>query len=125
MSDLPPDFPIVVYHNPRCSTSRAALARLTDNGYAPQVVEYLQTGWDKDTLKGLAKQAGGLKALLRAKEPLAVELGLKSATDAVLLKAMIAHPILVKRPIVSTPKGAVVARPMTQINAVLDRVIAE
>jgi len=118
------DFPVVIYHNPRCSTSRNALALLRDNGYAPEVVDYLKTGWSEALLKDLGARSGGLKGLLRRKEPLAAELGLAQADEATLIRAMIAHPILVERPIVATPKGAVVTRPMTKINEVLDKVIA-
>lgn len=119
------DFPVVIYHNPRCSTSRNALSLLRDNGYAPEVVDYLKTGWSEAVLTDLAARSGGLKGLLRRKEPLAAELKLSEADEATLLRAMMAHPVLVERPIIATPKGAVVARPMSRINTVLDKRIAE
>ncbi|ESQ81387.1 arsenate reductase (glutaredoxin) [Asticcacaulis sp. YBE204] len=119
------DFPVVIYHNPRCSTSRTALSLLQDNRYKPEIVEYLTAGWTEQTLLSLAAKTGGLKGLLRAKEPLAVELGLLKprVREATILKAMIKHPILVERPIIDTPKGAVVARPIERINEVLDRAV--
>ncbi|MDC7683200.1 arsenate reductase (glutaredoxin) [Asticcacaulis sp. BYS171W] len=119
------DFPVTIYHNPRCSTSRTALSLLQDKGYNPEIVEYLNVGWTEQTLLSLAAKSGGLKGLLRGKEPLAQELGLLKprVREATILKAMIKHPILVERPIIDTPKGVVVARPMERINDVMDRVI--
>ena len=114
-------FPVTIFHNPACSTSRKTLAMLRDAGYAPTVVEYLRTGWTRPQLEGLLKAMGAKpRDILRDKEALAVELGLAKASDAKILDAMVAHPILVNRPIVQTPKGARLGRPMEAVLAVLD-----
>lgn len=100
---------VTLYHNPRCSTSRAALELLRERGVEPTVVEYLKTGWDRPTLERLAAAAGGVRALLRAKEPGAA--GLAGVADAALIDAMIADPILVERPVAESDKGVRVGRP--------------
>jgi arsenate reductase len=114
------DFPVTIFHNPRCSKSRAALELIRERGIAPEVVLYLQTGWTKARLKGLLKRLG-LKPrdILRAGEAEAADL--ESASDADTLAAMVAHPILVERPIVETPLGVVVARPVERLFEVLPR----
>jgi len=108
------DFPVTIYHNPRCGTSRNTLAMIRASGVEPTVVEYLKTGWTKAQLTDLAAATGApLRDLLRAKEPLVAELKLAEpgVTDAQLLDAMVEHPILVNRPIVVTPKGTRLCRP--------------
>ena len=108
------DFPITIYHNPRCGTSRNTLAMIRAAGTEPTVIEYLKTGWTKAQLKALAAATGSpLRDLLRAKEPLVAELKLAGpdVTDDALLDAMVEHPILVNRPIVVTPKGTLLCRP--------------
>lgn len=113
---------VVIYHNPRCSTSREVLQMLIEAGRAPKVVDYLQTGWSRDLLRDLMK-VGRIDArgLLRTKEPLADELGLLDvgATTDRILSAMVANPVLVERPIVRTAKGVVVARPKERILDIL------
>ncbi|MFC5345998.1 arsenate reductase (glutaredoxin) [Brevundimonas staleyi] len=112
------DIPVTIFHNPRCSKSRAALELIREKGIEPDVVLYLQTGWTKARLKDLLKRLG-LKPrdILRAGETEAA--GLDGASDAEILTAMVAHPILVERPIVETPKGAVVGRPPERVLEVL------
>ena len=108
------DFPVTIFHNPRCGTSRNTLAMIRASGVEPTVVEYLKTGWTKAQLTDLAAATGApLRDLLRAKEPLVAELKLAEpgVTDAQLLDAMVEHPILVNRPIVVTPKGTRLCRP--------------
>lgn len=108
------DFPVTIYHNPRCGTSRNTLAMIRASGVEPTVVEYLKTGWTKVQLTDLAAATGApLRDLLRAKEPLVAELKLDGpdVTDDTLLAAMVEHPILVNRPIVVTPKGTRLCRP--------------
>ncbi|MFG1224039.1 arsenate reductase (glutaredoxin) [Xanthobacter wiegelii] len=108
------DFPVTIYHNPRCGTSRNTLAMIRASGVEPTVVEYLKTGWTKAQIKDLAAAAGApVRDLLRAKEPLVAELKLDGpeVTDDALLAAMVEHPILVNRPIVVTPKGTRLCRP--------------
>jgi len=114
---------MILYHNPKCSTSRKALSLLEDNGYRPEVVEYLKTGWTQATLKGLLQQMGGIAArdILRTRNTDAAERGLTTADDATVIAAMIAEPVLVERPILVTEKGAVVARPLSRMNEILER----
>lgn len=112
--------PVTLFHNPRCSTSRNALALLRERGVEPEIVDYLKTGWDVATLNRLAAETGvGLKGLLRNREEGARALLAADATDADILKAMIADPILVERPIVETGKGARIGRPIERVLEVL------
>ena len=108
------DFPITIFHNPACGTSRNVVALAKAAGYEPQVVEYLKAGWTKDQLRYLATAAGvPLREFLRDRGTPAAELGLleTTATDDAILEAMVAHPILVNRPIMITPKGTALCRP--------------
>ncbi len=118
------DFPVTIFHNPKCGTSRNTLAIIEAAGYAPTVVEYLKTGWTLEQLKNLAARTGlGARGLLRVKGTPAEELGLtdQATSDDTILAAMVEHPILVERPIVVTPKGAVLARPKEKVLDILDR----
>lgn len=118
------DFPVTIFHNPACGTSRNTLAMIEAAGYAPAVVEYLKAGWTRDQLRDLAARAGlGVRGLLRDKGAPAGELGLLDQTvgEERLLDAMVAHPILVNRPIVVTPKGAALCRPSEAVFALLER----
>jgi len=118
------DFPITIFHNPGCGTSRNTLAILRAAGYEPTVVEYLKTGWTREQLlKLLSTLSAGPRQILREKGTPAADLGLldPAVTDDQLLDAMLAHPILVNRPIVVTPKGAVLARPSERVFDLLDR----
>lgn len=110
---------VTLFHNPRCSTSRNALALLREHGVEPIVIEYLRTGWDRATLERLAVQVGGARALLRAKEDGARALLTADASDDAILNALVAEPILVERPIVETPKGARIGRPVERVLEVL------
>jgi arsenate reductase (glutaredoxin) len=121
MSD---DFPITIYHNPACGTSRNTLAIIEAAGYRPNVVEYLKTGWTRPKLEALfAAMDVKPRNLLREKGTPAAELGLLdlSVSDDRILDAMIAHPILVNRPIVITPKGTRLSRPSEVVLDLLDR----
>jgi arsenate reductase len=118
------DFPVTIYHNPNCGTSRNALEMIRAAGYAPTVVEYLEAGWTRPLLDDLLAQTGlGPRDLLREKGTPAAELGLldDGAADEAILAAMIAHPILVNRPVVVTPKGAALCRPSERVFDLLDR----
>lgn len=118
------DFPITIYHNPACGTSRNTLAMIKAAGYTPTVVEYLKTGWTEAQLNALLTGSGlTARALLREKGTPAADLGLldPARSDADLLAAMIAHPILVNRPIVVTPKGTKLCRPSEAVLDLLDR----
>ncbi|WP_298743180.1 arsenate reductase (glutaredoxin) [uncultured Brevundimonas sp.] len=118
------DFPVTVFHNPACGTSRRVLAMVEAAGYRPEVVEYLKTGWDAARLRALLAEAGltPRQALREAGSP-ARDLGLLEAgvDDEAILAAMIAHPILVNRPIVRTPKGAALCRPAETVSGLLER----
>ena len=112
------DFPITIYHNPGCGTSRNALAMIEAAGYRPDVVAYLETGWTRSQLEQLLAATGlPPRGLLREKGTPADQLGLLDAQidDATILDAMIAHPILVNRPIVVTPLGAKLCRPSEEV----------
>ena len=118
------DFPIVIFHNPACGTSRNTVAMVRAAGYAPEVIEYLQVGWTRDQLRQLSEATGlTLRQLLREKGSPAAELGLLADEigEDRLLAAMIEHPILVNRPIVVTPKGARLCRPSEVVFDLLDR----
>ena len=117
-------FPITVYHNPDCGTSRNTLAMIVAAGYAPRVVAYLDAGWTRAQLGDLLAAMGATaRDILRDKGSPAAELGLldEAVSDEAILDAMIAHPILVNRPIVVTPKGTKLCRPSEQVLALLDR----
>ena len=118
MSDR--EFPVTIYHNPNCGTSRSTLAAIRAAGYEPQVVEYMKTGWDRPLLDKLLADSG-LKPrdLLRAKEAKAAEL--EGASDEAVLQAMVENPVLVNRPIVVTPKGARLCRPAEQVFELLEQ----
>ncbi|MDB5414129.1 MAG: arsC [Rubritepida sp.] len=105
---------ITIFHNPSCGTSRNVLAAIRAAGHEPKVVEYLKAGWTKPQLTELlAAMQATPRDILRAKGTPAAELGLlePDVTDDRILDAMVAHPILVNRPIVVTPKGTTLARP--------------
>src|SRR3990167_5714932 len=108
MSDM------VIYHNPDCGTSRNTLSLLRDKGLEPTVVEYLTTGWSRQQLEALTLRMGvSAREILRERGTRAVEMGLTdpSTSDEAIIAAMIMDPILVNRPIVTTPKGAALCRP--------------
>jgi arsenate reductase (glutaredoxin) len=111
---------VTIYHNPDCGTSRNTLALIRNAGVEPNVVEYLQTPPDRETLVGLLQQMGlRPRELLREKGTPYAELGLAAShwTDDELIDQMLAHPILINRPIVVTPWGVKLCRPS---EAVLD-----
>ena len=111
-----------IYHNPMCGTSRKTLEILRDSGFDVWIHEYLKNPPSRDELKRLYDRAGiSPREGLRAKEPLAQELGLTRAdvTDDEVLDAMIAHPILINRPIVETEKGVRLCRPQDMVREIL------
>ena len=121
---MPDPFPITIYHNPDCGTSRNALAMIEATGHAPRIIEYLKTGWTRPLLAELLAEMGAApRDLLREKGTPAGELGLlqPGMSDDALLAAMVAHPILVNRPIVRTPKGTRLCRPSEAVLGLLDR----
>lgn len=121
---MSPNFPVTIFHNPACGTSRNTLAMIEAAGYAPTVVEYLVAGWTRPQLEDLFARMGVRpREVLREKGTPAADLGLldEGVTDGQLLDAMTAHPILVNRPIVITPKGAKLCRPSEVVLDLLDR----
>ena len=105
---------IVIYHNPDCGTSRNTLAMIRNAGIEPHVVEYLKTPPSRAMLVSLVSRMGGdLRALIREKGTPFNELGLAnlSLSDDALIDAMLAHPILINRPIVVTARGVKLCRP--------------
>ena len=119
-----PAFPIAIFHNPACGTSRNTLAMIRAAGYEPAVVEYLQAGWTREQLLHLlGEMTVGPKNILRETGTPAAELGLlePGASDDQILEAMIKHPILVNRPIVVTPRGVKLCRPSEGVLNLLDR----
>jgi arsenate reductase len=124
MSD---EFPVTIYHNPACGTSRNTLAMIEAAGYRPIVVEYLKTGWTRQDLEALFTAMNAKpRDLLRRKGAPAAELGLlePDVSDDHILDAMVAHPVLVERPIVVTPKGTKLSRPSELVLDLLERIPA-
>ena len=117
------DFPVVIFHNPNCGTSRNVVAMVREAGLEPTVVEYLKAGWSLEQLQELLAEAGATpRDWLRDKGTPAAELGLlePGVSDQSILEAMVAHPILVNRPIVVTPKGVALCRPSERALDLLD-----
>jgi len=111
-----------IYHNPACGTSRKTLEILRNEGADVTVVEYLKAPPSRDELKRLYEQAGiSPREGLRAKEPIAEELGLTrpDVSDDEILDAMMEHPILIQRPLVKTDKGVRLCRPQEEVRQIL------
>ena len=114
---------VTIYHNPSCGTSRNTLAMIRQSGVEPVVIEYLKNPPDRARLIGLIQAMGiPVRALLREKGTPYAELGLADPkwSDAQLLDFMLAHPILINRPIVVTPKGTKLCRPSEAVLDLLD-----
>jgi arsenate reductase (glutaredoxin) len=110
----------VIYHNPRCTTSRKALELLRDNGIEPTVIQYLKTPPSRAELVKLIEDAGiDVTTAVRKREPLYAELNLADADDDALLDAMAENPILIERPFVVTPRGTRLARPLDSVREIL------
>ena len=113
---------VTIYHNPKCGTSRNVLAMIRRSGEEPVVIEYLKNPPSRERLKELIAVMGiPVRALLREKGTLYAELGLGDPkwTDEELIDFMTAHPILINRPIVVTPKGARLCRPSETVLDIL------
>jgi arsenate reductase len=111
-----------IYHNPMCGTSRKTLDILTQSGADVSIHEYMKAPPSREELERLYQRAGLTpRQGLRAKEPLAEELGLTrlDVTDDEVLDAMVAHPILINRPIVETDKGVRLCRPQDVVREIL------
>ncbi len=112
----------MIHHNPACGTSRKTLEILNESGAQVTINEYLKTPPSREELKRLYSRAGlRPRDGLRAREPLAAELGLigEDVDDESVLDAMIAHPVLIQRPIVETEKGVRVCRPQDMVREIL------
>jgi arsenate reductase len=124
---------ITIYHNPNCGTSRNTLAMIRQSGEEPEIIEYLKTPPTRDRLKELIAAMGiSARALLREKGTPYAELSLADPkwSDDELLDFMLAHPILINRPIVVTPKGVKLCRPSEKVldllpNAKIGRFVKE
>ncbi|UGB28505.1 arsenate reductase (glutaredoxin) [Methylorubrum sp. B1-46] len=117
---MPEPFDVVIYHNPACGTSRNTLAMIRNAGIEPHVVEYLKTPPSRALVRRMLTRAGlSVRDVLREKGTPYAELGLAdpALTDAQLLDAIEAHPVLLDRPLVASPRGVRLCRPS---EAVLD-----
>jgi arsenate reductase (glutaredoxin) len=115
---------VTIYHNPGCGTSRNTLAMIRQSGVEPVIVEYLKTPPSRDTLRQLISAMGiPVRAALREKGTPYKDLGLDDPkwSDDELIEQMLAHPILINRPIVVTPKGTRLCRPSEAVIDLLDR----
>jgi len=113
---------ITIYHNPKCGTSRNVLALIRNTGAEPEVIEYLKTPPTRDKLLALiAQMAVPVRDAMRRKETLYEELALDNPAlgDDALVDAMLAHPILINRPIVATPLGTRLCRPSETVLDIL------
>jgi arsenate reductase (glutaredoxin) len=113
---------ITIYHNPNCGTSRNTLAMIRQSGVEPNIIEYLKTPPNRAELKALLKGMGlGVRDVLRQKGTPYEELNLANPalSDAELIDAMVAHPVLMNRPIVITPLGYKLCRPSETVLEIL------
>lgn len=114
---------VTIYHNPGCGTSRNVLGLIRNSGETPVVIEYLKTPPSREKLVELTRAMGiSVRALLREKGTPYKELGLDDPkwSDDELIDQMLAHPILINRPIVVTPKGTRLCRPSEAVIDLLD-----
>ena len=111
---------VTIYHNPACGTSRNTLGLIRNAGIEPRVVDYLRTPPDRATLRSLIAAMGlPVREFVRAKEALYADLRLADADDDALIDAMLAHPVLINRPIVVTARGTKLCRPSEQVLDIL------
>lgn len=113
---------ITIYHNPRCGTSRNTLAAIREAGHEPRIVDYLAAPPSREALRDMIDAAGlTVREAIRSKEAAFTELGLDApgVGDDALLDAMLAHPILINRPFVVTPKGVRLCRPVERVGEIL------
>ena len=109
-----------IYHNPRCSKSRAALALLQERGLNPEIIEYLKNPLDAEQIKTLIAQSNlSVRDVMRTNEDVYSTLGLEQADDERLIQAMVENPILLNRPLVQTEKGVRLGRPLEAIEDIL------
>jgi arsenate reductase len=119
---MPFDMTVTIYHNPKCGTSRNVLALIRNAGIEPEVIEYLKTPPTREKLQELiAQMAVPVREVMRQKEAAYQDLGLDDPAlgDGALTDAMLAHPILINRPIVVTPLGTRLCRPSEAVLGIL------
>lgn len=117
-------FPVVVFHNPECGTSRKVLEMVGEAGFVPTIIDYRKEGWTRPQLLALFAAAGiTARQALRDKTAPAAELGLlePGVPEEVIIEAMLAHPVLVNRPLVATPLGVRLCRPAELVKEVLQK----
>ena len=120
--------PVTIYHNPKCGTSRNTLAMIRAVGIEPTIIEYLKTPPTRDELVALIQDMGiSVRELLRAKENIYSELDLDNAkwSDDELIDQMMAHPILMNRPVVITELGTKLCRPSEVVLSILPKALSE
>lgn len=111
---------VTIYHNPKCSNSRGALQIIRGEGHEPTIIEYLNASLTAADIQALlAKMKAKPRDIMREKESIFAELKLDTASDAQLVAAIAAHPILLNRPIVVTDKGARLCRPPELVRELL------
>jgi arsenate reductase len=113
---------VTIYHNPLCGTSRKTLEIIRETGFEPNVVEYLKAPPTREELRQMYERAGiSPREGLRAKEPIASEMGLTrpDVTDDEILDTMMEHPVLINRPLVVTDKGVRLCRPQDLVREIL------
>jgi arsenate reductase len=113
---------VTIYHNPVCGTSRKTLEAIRATGVEPQIIEYVKQPPSRAQLQALIAKAGiSVRQAMRNKGDLYAELGLADASlsDEALLDAMMAHPVLIERPFVVTPKGVRLCRPSELVQEIL------
>jgi arsenate reductase len=116
------DTDVEIYHNPKCSTSRATLQLLRERGIEPDIIEYLKVPPDRREIELLLEWLGiGVRDLMRRKEPVYKELGLDdpALSDDALIEAIVANPILMERPIVVANGKAALGRPPEKVLEIL------
>lgn len=115
-------FEVTIYHNPACGTSRNVLAMIREAGIEPEIVEYLKAPPSRAELERILKRAGlKVRGILRQKAPPYADMGLDdpALSDDAIFAAIAAHPVLIERPIVVSPKGARLCRPKEKVFEVL------
>lgn len=115
-------YPMTIYHKPNCSTSRNVLGLIRESGVEPEIVLYLETPPSTTKLRELARAMGlGPRELLRTKEAPYEDLKLADAKwrDDQLFDFIVAHPILLQRPIVVSPRGTLMCRPWQRVSEIL------
>jgi arsenate reductase len=115
-------FEVTIFHNPACGTSRNVLAMIREAGIEPKIVEYLKAPPSRAELERILARAGlNVRDILRKKAPPYAEMGLDdpALSDGAIFAAIAAHPVLIERPIVVSPKGARLCRPKEKVFEVL------